>query len=396
MTSVCVLHFKYNPYGTEHRDKPEAKAESQFVCVCLAVCVCPRQSLRRSRRERRRLRRFIRLRLCEQQAMSVVSTPVLCGDVYRGGRRLLLAAIATPSPSPPCRTWCDCEGNTNTWATKCGYTASCAAAGCSACFVPQPSPPPTSPPPCTPCTDEPEPYMVSHDLLCTRWTWAYTHRCGTYPEWQAQKYCQASCYRAGNGYDGDYCCPQPPAAPPPQRAPLAPLSATVKWGPPSDFAPENYNFLLGTASWSSLEAPGLVLDGTTRPDSGSSYTGNKDSRFPWLHAHSGRGPTSRLYVYLGVFSVAQGSRYRVVGYQASCYASCQFEGSDSWISDGNLKSGNVEIGILRRCIGAHTMQLYAGGWGGGCYFDDLKFTFSPPSPPPPPPQGSRSASALAA
>ena len=42
MTSVCVLHFKYNPYGTEHRDKPEAKAESQFVCVCLAVCVCPR------------------------------------------------------------------------------------------------------------------------------------------------------------------------------------------------------------------------------------------------------------------------------------------------------------------------------------------------------------------
>ena len=161
MTSVCVLHFKYNPYGTEHRDKPEAKAESQFVCVCLAVCVCPRQSLRRSRRERRRLRRFIRLRLCEQQAMSVVSTPVLCGDVYRGGRRLLLAAIATPSPSPPCRTWCDCEGNTNTWATKCGYTASCAAAGCSACFVPQPSPPPTSPPPCTPCTDEPELYMVS-------------------------------------------------------------------------------------------------------------------------------------------------------------------------------------------------------------------------------------------
>ena len=63
--------------------------------------------------------------------------------------------------------------------------------------------------------------MPGQGRTCEGWLWAHTNRCNSFASWQTQRYCQRSCYFAGNGYAGDVCCASPPPALPPPLSPGA-------------------------------------------------------------------------------------------------------------------------------------------------------------------------------
>jgi len=61
-------------------------------------------------------------------------------------------------------------------------------------------------PDCTICTDEPTPNMIAKGKMCSEQPNAMKSRCNKKRSWTEAKFCQASCYEAGNGYEGDECC----------------------------------------------------------------------------------------------------------------------------------------------------------------------------------------------
>jgi len=61
-------------------------------------------------------------------------------------------------------------------------------------------------PDCTICTDEPTPGMIAKGKMCSQRQNFLQTKCNKKRSWTKAKYCQASCYEAGNGYEGDECC----------------------------------------------------------------------------------------------------------------------------------------------------------------------------------------------
>ena len=62
------------------------------------------------------------------------------------------------------------------------------------------------------CTDTPDAWMKENGESCDTWSWMYTNRCNAPVEtneyrasWVANKWCRYSCWKNGNGYDGDDC-----------------------------------------------------------------------------------------------------------------------------------------------------------------------------------------------
>eukprot|EP00937_MAST-01D_sp_MAST-1D-sp2_P004557 g4557.t1 len=61
-------------------------------------------------------------------------------------------------------------------------------------------------PACTQCADSRSAFMVDNNKECATYTWGHSNRCSCDEEWRKSKYCQKSCFEAGNGYAGDNCC----------------------------------------------------------------------------------------------------------------------------------------------------------------------------------------------
>merc|ERR1712039_1133239 len=56
------------------------------------------------------------------------------------------------------------------------------------------------------CSDTPSQYMVSNKKSCATWAWGIRNYCNKEASWRANNYCALSCFKAGLGYKGDYCC----------------------------------------------------------------------------------------------------------------------------------------------------------------------------------------------
>jgi len=61
-------------------------------------------------------------------------------------------------------------------------------------------------PPCTECSDEGTPWMVDNDKVCGTNNSQLATKCNSSNSWRSNKYCQNSCFITGYGYDGDDCC----------------------------------------------------------------------------------------------------------------------------------------------------------------------------------------------
>jgi len=61
-------------------------------------------------------------------------------------------------------------------------------------------------PPCTECSDEGTPWMVDNNRVCGANQSQLATKCNLKDWWRNNKYCQNSCFIFGNGYDGDECC----------------------------------------------------------------------------------------------------------------------------------------------------------------------------------------------
>ena len=88
---------------------------------------------------------------------------------------------------------------------------------------PSPSPPPPSPPPsphltppCTMCDDAPSHYIESNGQTCM--SVGNLHKKCAQKQWITAGYCRHSCFHAGFGYEGDFCCDHPSPPPSPQIA----------------------------------------------------------------------------------------------------------------------------------------------------------------------------------
>merc|ERR1711971_160583 len=68
--------------------------------------------------------------------------------------------------------------------------------------TPEPTPEPTPVPTC--CSDEATPWMISNGYTCGSPQGSLEELCKK-GAWQKNKYCQQSCFEAGQGYDGDSC-----------------------------------------------------------------------------------------------------------------------------------------------------------------------------------------------
>lgn len=60
--------------------------------------------------------------------------------------------------------------------------------------------------PCIVCSDVPTPFMESEGKKCFQYQRAMFSKCNKDSAWISSKYCQKSCFKAGNGYEGDICC----------------------------------------------------------------------------------------------------------------------------------------------------------------------------------------------
>mmetsp|Transcript_5793 Transcript_5793/g.8883 ORF Transcript_5793/g.8883 Transcript_5793/m.8883 type:complete len:239 (-) Transcript_5793:169-885(-) len=87
--------------------------------------------------------------------------------------------------------------------------------GGSACVPPGETDPPTPLPTVQPthmptvgciiCDDVPTPWMASNGKECATSNLIDT-KCNKNDNWTTKKFCQLSCFNAGNGYPGDVCC----------------------------------------------------------------------------------------------------------------------------------------------------------------------------------------------
>lgn len=48
--------------------------------------------------------------------------------------------------------------------------------------------------------------MMNNGFDCATDTTRMNNKCNKSNWWTSKKYCQLSCYNAGNGYPGDVCC----------------------------------------------------------------------------------------------------------------------------------------------------------------------------------------------
>lgn len=60
---------------------------------------------------------------------------------------------------------------------------------------------------CNQCSDVPTPKMLLKNMACKDFPKQLAGKCKLQHNWVSEKICQRSCYEAGNGYDGDECCP---------------------------------------------------------------------------------------------------------------------------------------------------------------------------------------------
>jgi len=100
--------------------------------------------------------------------------------------------------------WGECTGQEE---SSCCGPASCVGTNTYAACVPDsdgPTPSPV-PPACTECTDDETWWMANNGKDCTTSDLINT-KCNKDATWTLNKYCQLSCYLAGNGYEGDVCC----------------------------------------------------------------------------------------------------------------------------------------------------------------------------------------------
>jgi len=61
-------------------------------------------------------------------------------------------------------------------------------------------------PNCRSCSDTPNDYMFNQGIACDVNHILMERKCKNNGIWRKNKFCQASCFHAGNGYDGDNCC----------------------------------------------------------------------------------------------------------------------------------------------------------------------------------------------
>lgn len=139
---------------------------------------------------------------------------------------------------------------------------------------PRPAPPPAvlpaSSPACSPCYDSPgilRSYFDLHGYECDTYHFGLLMRCNRSSAWRTNRVCARSCYFAGSGYAGDFCCagvvsPRPPLSP---RGPAPPptvrfgslygcssppeLCRTCKPSSPSTFAFVSVHAYANTPSW---------------------------------------------------------------------------------------------------------------------------------------------------
>merc|ERR1712232_1408026 len=80
-------------------------------------------------------------------------------------------------------------------------------------FSPVTEAPVTSPPvantECIICSNEGTPLMIENGRECASSSNSIKNKCNRSKNWTKNKYCQLSCYVAGNGYPGDLCCNTP-------------------------------------------------------------------------------------------------------------------------------------------------------------------------------------------
>jgi len=81
--------------------------------------------------------------------------------------------------------------------------------------VVSPTPAPVA---CTLCTDRETQWMTNNGVDCIK-TGLIDSKCNKNQNWNRQKFCQYSCFIAGNGYAGDNCCVVPTPAPAPTTPP---------------------------------------------------------------------------------------------------------------------------------------------------------------------------------
>ena len=74
--------------------------------------------------------------------------------------------------------------------------------------------------------------MLSAGHDCS-WGWGIDNKCNRDSTWIGSRTCQFSCYNAGVGYAGDFCCQSPPPAPPtpPPAPPLPPAPPSIPFQP---------------------------------------------------------------------------------------------------------------------------------------------------------------------
>merc|ERR1712157_7062 len=79
--------------------------------------------------------------------------------------------------------------------------------------TPEPTTSPTSEstPDCTVCDDRETNWMRNKGFACATDTVRINNKCNKDNKWTKNKYCQLSCYEAGNGYPGDVCCVDDPS-----------------------------------------------------------------------------------------------------------------------------------------------------------------------------------------
>jgi len=79
--------------------------------------------------------------------------------------------------------------------------------------IPPPSPSPTASPTCTECTNMETLGMRNNGLDCTDLNYAFGRCRDKTSYWVDNKWCQRTCYKLNQGYDGDECCQHPTASP---------------------------------------------------------------------------------------------------------------------------------------------------------------------------------------
>jgi len=96
--------------------------------------------------------------------------------------------------------WEECTGQES---SCCGPATCFGDSTYGTCVPSAPTPEPTTS--CTVCTDIETTWMANNGKDCTTSDLIDT-KCNKSSAWIESKFCQQSCYEAGNGYDGDVCC----------------------------------------------------------------------------------------------------------------------------------------------------------------------------------------------